>query len=331
MNERIDDMLDGFAAIGELASYQPDLHLEAAPSEIALLYGAPESVEPPSPAPPRRMGIPPGVRGRFIKRARGVALPLALGIALSTFAMVRIQSANTLWHQELQFSGSVGTGTFACQPYVIALKSTTTVGSDTKYTYTFSGGGISGPECSKDMSYIALPVCFNASLSGDVLSETHPSPGWTYNPQGKNSPYGSRVKWDADNGVGHGPFNALEFSITLAGTNIPTESVTAQYHAGGGNDPQPAGTVLVPHPASCDASKLKSTAPVAPLTNDAVTTDSAPPADDGAKTASSQPTATPSPTSTPTATPTPKTVNKPGEYKGILKFPSTPTPTAGDK
>lgn len=38
------------------------------------------------------------------------------------------------------------------------------------------------------------------------------------------------------------------------------------------------------------------------------------------------PTATPSPTSTPTATPTPKTVNKPGEYKGILKFPSTPTP-----
>ena len=280
-----------------------------------------------------RLGIPPGVRVRFARRLGSAVLPAALGIALAMFALVRMQSANTLWHQELQFSGSVGTGTFGCQPYLIALKSTTVANGDTTYTYTFSGGGISGPECKHNMSYIALPVCFNPDLHSDddkglVLSETHPVPGWSYDPD-NSSKGGKRVKWAASDSVGHGPFNALEFSFTLEGTGIPTESVTAQYHAGDGKDPKSAGTVLVPHPAICDASKLKTTAPVAPLTTNAVTDDPSPTADDGAKVAETGPTPTPAPTNTPAPTPTAKTVNRPGEYKGILKFPSTPTPGGG--
>ena len=343
MNESFGQAFDGLAAMGELASFDAAPTAESPTAAVSALLFAVEppsstdaSLDTPAKARHRQLGLPPGVRGRFVRRARTVALPLALGLALSVFALVRMQSANTLWSQEVQLSGSVGTGTFGCQPYTVALKSAT-VGTDTTYTYTFSGGGLAGPECKNDISYVALPVCFDAALvsAGDVLSETHPAATtnpashWAYSPQGKNSPYGSRVKWDATE-VGHGPFNALEFSFTLAGTAIPTESVTAQYHAGGGNQPDAAGTVLVPHPTSCDASKVK-TAPVAPLGSSSIaTTDSAPPSDAAAPPQVQTP--TPAPTSTPTATPTPKTVNKPGTFLGILQFPSTPTPApAGEK
>ncbi|MCZ2108851.1 MAG: hypothetical protein LC118_04690 [Dehalococcoidia bacterium] len=313
--------------------------------DAAAPAAAPAAATAPSPAPmPRRLrthrtgrfGIPAGAGRRLARRSQVAAVPLVLGLALSVFALVRMQSANTLWYQELQLSSSVGTGSFACQPYVIALKSAPVeAGGKTTYTYTFSGGGIAGPTCAKNIDYIALPVCFDPALNAVVQSETHPAPGtnpvssWAYAPDTA----GKLVKWKATN-AGHGPFNALEFSITLTGTGIPTENVTAKYMEVSGSGPLGAGTVAVPKPASC-AAPLRTTLgarPPASTSNPIVTVDASPSNDEeAAKSIDAEPTATPRPTSTPTATPTPKVVNKPGESIGILKFPSTPNPGGGGR
>jgi len=119
-----------------------------------------------------------------------------------------------------------------------------TGGGNTSFSFTLTGGG---GGC-HDISYVALPVCFNPKKSpeGLVLATTQPA-HFDFNPQ--FSPSSKRVKWDAA-GAGPGPFNAT-FTFTLAGTGIPTETVQAQTHAGGGSDPVSSGAVAVPKPASC--------------------------------------------------------------------------------
>ena len=149
-----------------------------------------------------------------VRRAGALALPAGLGLALAFFALARMQSANTLWEQQLTISGGVSTGQFACQPYTVALTAAVPSGANTVYTYAFTGGAISDPACKYDVSYVALAVCFNPEMnppSGPVIAETHPTATtnplshWTYNPS--NKPDATRVKWDGT-GVGHGPFAA---------------------------------------------------------------------------------------------------------------------------
>ena len=261
-----------------------------------------------------------------VRRAGAVALPAGLGLALATLALARMQSANTLWHQELTVTGGVTTGSFGCQPYVVTLTSATVAGANTTYTYTFTGGGISGPDCKNDISYVALPVCFNPMLApaGVVLSETHPAPTtnptgyWTYNPD--NGGTEKRVKWDGT-GVGRGPFNAT-FSFTLAGTGIPMEAAQFQVHAG---PKATTGAVQVPKPASCTAQAALQSGVSTADAGVATTSDTAAPAPQLAP-------AKATPTRTPTATPTPKG-GKPNNSNGglvpILNYP-TPTPKKGN-
>lgn len=283
---------------------------------------------------------------RFAKkraqRAAALALPALLGLALASLALTRISSANTLWSQELTVRADFNTGTFGCQPYQIALTSTALSGGNTTFTYTFTGGGIAGAGCKYGISYIALSVCFDPDLQpkGLVLSETHPAPTsssppgkWTYDPD--DSKASKRVKWNANDGVGHGPFNAT-FSITVAGAVSSTQR-TFEVHAGNGQDVVASGTVAVPGIGTCTAASITqsstSTQPgtgtTAPAPQGALIPLLIPATPTPTATRTPTPTATPTATRTPTPTPTPKSPARPSGGSVISPM-STPPPAPGD-
>jgi hypothetical protein len=276
---------------------------------------------------------------RRVRRLRPVALPAALALVLSVFALVQLPSANTLWLQEGGFTGTVSTGTWeTCKPLGISYVAATQSGGNTTYVYNFTGGGQPSKDC-KNLSYVALPVCFNPEMvskhgDGLVVATVQPG-GWRYDPQNGGS-LGNRVKWSAAGSVGSGPF-AATFSFTLAGTNIPLESVQSQTHAGSGSDPVDSGSVQVPHPASCDAKTLKVDAAVPSLaapgaitdvstgdTPEADGTDSTPVA--GSSTTAPAATSTPSPTATPVPTlaPRPTAIKPSATFNGVAIADDTP-------
>ncbi len=267
-----------------------------------------------------------------LRRLRSAAMPAALALVLSLFALVQLPSANTLWSQDVSFNASVSTGTFACQPYTITLASTSHEGGNTTFTYTFSGGGrvAEGDNCAHDISYVALNnVCFNPKLApaGDVLTETHPASTtnppshWEYTPA--NKPGEKRVKWDGI-GVGTGPFSNT-FSITLPG-NVPTVPGEFDVHAG---NVHTFGDVAIPDPASCHVPENKATLggtnTFAPLATTSDGTAVATPTATGSTPTPVQPSATPSPTPSPTATPTPRPVGAPAAHgSAIARHAPTP-------
>jgi len=187
-----------------------------------------------------------------VRRARAAMLPALLALAMMGLAFTRLPSANTLWYETLTVTAEVGTGSFGCQPLSVTGGTVVENSGKSMYSYTLSGGGAG---C-KNISYVALPVCFNLQLSpsGLVLSTAQPAT-FSYAAQNGGS-LGNRVKWKAEAGAGSGRFNAT-FSFTINGTNIPTVIVQAQTHPDvvpgsnpGGSTPTNSGAVEVPWPTS---------------------------------------------------------------------------------
>lgn len=194
--------------------------------------------------------------------AAPAALVALLGLSLLTLAMVSIKPANTLWSQELTLDANVMTAKYTPTPtntpippaggVVSCIPTATYTGVTTnttlnRSTYSYSvSGGANSPGC-KDVSYFALPVCFGPTAN--VLAHTEPSP-FVWDPQDKAN--NMRVKWGGG-GAGKGPFNAIVFSFTVAGVNLPIEMVEAQWHPDltGGSTPASAGYVYVPRLPGC--------------------------------------------------------------------------------
>ncbi len=217
----------------------------------------------------------------------GSLLCMLVGIFLVTTAA--LAPAEALWSKNLTIVGTVSMGAPTCT-LTIMQDATVESGGNTTYSYKLTGGAAG---C-KDISYVALPVCFDPRLAplGLVLSEAHPA-GFAYSPQ-NGGPFGKRVKWDGVS-AGPGPFNAT-FRFTIAGTGIPTVQVQAQTHAGSGNAPVDSGLVSVPQPTSCSSTATNSATP--PGGNSSNTSETSPDSTPGR--------AAPTPTATPTPTPTPQ-------------------------
>ncbi len=192
---------------------------------------------------------------RQVRRARAVALPALLAVSMMGLAVARLPAATTLWYETLTMTASVDTGEFECRPLSVTGGVAVEEGGKTTYSYTLSGGGA---RC-KDISYVALPVCFDPELApaGLVFATSQPLT-FSYDPQ-SGGPFGKRVKWQAGAGAGSGWFNAV-FSFTISGAGLPTVTVQAQTHpdvaasgSQGGSTPTDSGAVQVPWPASCGA------------------------------------------------------------------------------
>lgn len=185
------------------------------------------------------------------KRARLAAAPVALAVALSTFALVRLPSANTLWYEELTITADVTTLESFCEPPDLTFVESVTTGGQTTLVYALSGDGDGvGPGClPKDISNIFIEVCFNPELTseddkGRVEGTTEP-PGWEYSPKASGDP--KRVKWDWESaGPNKGPWDPeLDlFSFTLDVEVDSFETSNAYYKAG--PDTVKLGEVQVP-------------------------------------------------------------------------------------
>lgn len=187
---------------------------------------------------------------RLLRRTRGPAssmaaawVPLALLLVLGSLALLRMPSANTLWYEERSVDATVNTADeFPGQCDDVALETTaiTAEGGNSVFTYTLSGGGEACQE--RAISNISMGVCFGGELgSGPVINATQP-PGWAYS--GSNAH--QNLKWETTNSDqnGIGPFEDLHFSVTLQGTDYPTDTIAAYAKAGPGDDA--IGEVMVP-------------------------------------------------------------------------------------
>ena len=194
-----------------------------------------------------------------VRRVRALAAPLALAVALVMVALTRLPSANTLWYEELSLTAAVSTGSFGCQPLAVTGSSPVESGGKTTFGYTLTGGG-AVPGC-KNLSYLAIPVCFNPDLGGGVVVSADPGARATpmaYDPKDKD---GERlVKWSAVGSPGSGPFH-LVFSITVQGTGLRLETVETRVHAGSGHAWQDGGPVQVPACPSNGSSPSGSSSP----------------------------------------------------------------------
>jgi hypothetical protein len=273
------------------------------------------------------------------RRLRALAAPLLLVAGLSLFGMSQLTAANTSWSKDLSVSMTLGTGEFGCEPLQVTQNPTTSAGGNTTYSYTLTGGGHGSPAC-RDLSFVALPVCFNPLLApapgGLVTAETHPT-GWSYAP--RNDADNLWVKWTAAASVGSGPVTAA-FTFTLAGTPIPTESVQAIVHAGPGDQDTnniDGGAVDVPKPPACGGMAAKTASTPAggdgaepggdqDAGSDPVAETPTPAAQGSTPIAtnSPKPTLTPTPTRVPPGTVGPNINSTNG---GVFAPPKTPTPT----
>jgi hypothetical protein len=212
---------------------------------------------------------------RTAMRLRQAAVPVALALALATFAVVRLPSANTLWYEELTITSAVSTGTF-CEPPKLEFVSLSPDGRTLTYALSGDAEG-SGPNClDKDISNISIPMCFNPELTpkGRVEDANEP-PGWTYAPMKP----GMLAKWDWLGGGNKGPWDAetSTFSITLDVAISADDLADATAHYKAGQDEEDLGTVKVPSCPLPDVPKAlapqQSAAPLAvPLENDAAET-----------------------------------------------------------
>jgi hypothetical protein len=264
---------------------------------------------------------------RNARRARVCSVPLALGLVLTVFALIRLPAASTAWTQEITLDSGVSTGQFSCQPLQLTYGGATADGANTKYTYVLSGGGTNPITC-KEVVYAQLPVCslFNpalASAGGSVKSESHPgvlNTAWSYTPQQPSGATPGQVRWTATN-PSPGLFSALNgtFSFELAGTPTPTTATAiAQVLLTGTATPAAAGSVMAPCPQAAPAGLSRIAAP-APAAVSGNTGNSTPPAP------GVTPSPSPVPTSTPTATPTPKVASSVTPVGSLIR--ATPTPT----
>ncbi len=171
-----------------------------------------------------------GFGRKQVRGARAVALPGLLALAMMTFGFTQLPSANTLWYETLTLTANVGAGQWAtCTALKVTGSAPVVANGQTTYGYTLTGGGA----LCKNVSYVAIPVCFSPGLapSGLVINETHPGLGnsvWTYAPQDGRGPFGKRVKWGSVS-AGSGPFSGT-FTFTVPGTNIATTIVQAETH-----------------------------------------------------------------------------------------------------
>lgn len=172
-------------------------------------------------------------------RARAAAAPVALSVALATFALVRLPSANTLWYEELSITSNVSTLESFCDPPELTFVEAVTLDGKTTFTYALSGDGDGlGPGClPHDISNIYIEVCFNPELvdeddGGRVLSTDEPA-NWEYSPKNAGSP--KQVKWDWGVFVENkGPWDpeVHRFSFTLDVETAAMLTSNAYYKAG---------------------------------------------------------------------------------------------------
>lgn len=274
------------------------------------------------------------------RRLRALGAPLLLVAGLGLFGMSQLTAANTSWSQDLSLTVTLGTGDFGCEPLTVTANAVAVANGKSTYSYTLTGGGHGSPAC-RDLSFVALPVCFSPLLApapgGLVTAESHPT-GWSYAP--RNEAGKLWVKWVAAASVGSGPLTAV-FTFTLDGAPLPVESVRAIVHVGAGDQDTnniDGGAVDVPKPADCGGLAPKNASAPAGASatipgGDAEGTRHEPGAESATPAApGSTPTAasTPSPTVTPTPTRVPPGTVGPNinsSNGGVFAPPKTPTPT----
>ena len=106
------------------------------------------------------------------QRVRLAAVPIALGVALTCVAIVRLPPATTGWTESLTLDSAVGTGQFSCEQLKLTFNGSTPVDSNrTKYSYTLTGGGPNPITC-KEIVWISLAVCSDLDPTTDVLNAT---------------------------------------------------------------------------------------------------------------------------------------------------------------